>query len=121
MIELNKSMEQQIIGYSGLDLFEECYEYFENECYIADTPEAAVDLMKNSFMCMGEYRIDPITIEQIMDDYGCSCGKYAMEPKAFARFSAIAKQKNIRFKARAEDGNIPLMIVNVEGVRISHD
>lgn len=43
---MNELMEQQIIGYSGLYLFEECYKYLENPCYITNTPEAAVDLMK---------------------------------------------------------------------------
>ena len=76
----------EIIGYSGFDPGEGCYEYFENECYIADTTEGAEELMKNSFMCMGDYRIDPITIDRIMKDFGCSCGKYAMEKTAFDRF-----------------------------------
>jgi hypothetical protein len=27
-----------LIGYSALKIFDECYEYNENACYIADTP-----------------------------------------------------------------------------------
>ena len=118
---MEEPRSEEIIGYSGFDKFEECYEYFENACYIADTPEAAGQVMKNSGNRMGEYRIDPITIEQIMDDYGCSCGEYAMEQEAFARFTAIAKPKGIRFEARTEDCSVPLSIVDVEGVRISED
>ena len=30
-----------IIGYSGFDVFEECYGYNENACYIADTEASA--------------------------------------------------------------------------------
>lgn len=110
-----------IIGYSGFDLFEECYEYFENACYISDTQEGIKDLMKNSFTCMGEYRVHSITIDQIMNDYGCSVGEYAMEQGAFAKFKTIASEKNIRFQARPEPGDVPLMIVNVEGVKITDD
>ena len=114
-------MTPEIIGYSGFDISEDCYEYFENSCYIADTPQSAENLMKNSFNCIGLYRIAPITIDQIMDDFGASCGDYAMEKKAFDRFKAAAVKKDIHFSANKEDCDIPLMIVEVEGVRISDD
>ena len=109
------------IGYSGFDHSEECYEYFENSCYIADTPQAAEKIMRNSYTCVGRYRIDPVTIEQIMVDYGCSCGEFAMEKGAFNRFKVLAEQKNIGFRANEEDCDVPLMIVKVEGVKISDD
>ncbi len=110
-----------VIGYSGLDLFEECYEYCENACYIADTPAAAEDLMKNSFMCTGKFRIDPVTIKQIMSDYGSSCGEFAMELAAFDRFKVIAAANGIRFDAKKEDYDVQLMVVDVEGVTIQND
>ena len=96
---MNDPRLEDTIGYSGFEKFEECYEYFENACYIADTPEAAAQLMEDSGACIGEYRIDPITLAQILDNYGCSCGEYAMQPEAFARFTAIAKLKGVRFEA----------------------
>ena len=115
-------MTLQIIGYSGFDPYEECYEYFENSCYIADTPKSAENLMENSFSCVGTYRIDPVIIEQIMDDFGVSCGDYAMEKEAFDRFKAVAEKENISFEANEEENtDIPLIIVKVEGVRISDD
>ena len=114
-------MTFKIIGYSGFDPYEECYEYFENSCYIADTPQSAKNLMKSSFSCVGTYRIDPVTIEQIMDDFGASCGDYAMEKEAFYRFITVAEKENIRFSAKEEDSDIPLIIVEVEGIRISDD
>ncbi len=114
-------MTLKIIGYSGFDPHEGCYEYFENSCYIADTPKAAENLMRNSFLCVGTYRIDPVTIEQIMDDFGASCGDYAMEKEAFDRFKAVADKENIHFIAKEENSDIPLIIVEVEGVRISDD
>lgn len=114
-------MTLRIIGYSGFDPYEECYEYFENSCYIADTPQSADNLMRNSFSCVGPYRIDPVTIEQIMDDFGASCGDYAMEKEAFDRFKVVTEKENIRFRVNEEDPDIPLTIVEVEGVRISDD
>jgi len=52
-------MSLKIIGYSGFDSYEECYDYFENSCYIADTPKSAENLMKNIFFsCVANYRID---------------------------------------------------------------
>ncbi len=114
-------MSLKIIGYSGFDSYEECYEYFENSCYIADTPKSAENLMKNSFSRVANYRIDPVTIEQIMDDFGCSCGDYAMEKEAFDKFTAVAEKDNIRFIAKEEDTDIPLIIVKVEGVNLSDD
>ena len=114
-------MTLRIIGYSGFDPYEECYEYFENSCYIADTPQSADNLMRNSFSCVGPYRIDPVTIEQIMHDFGASCGDYAMEKEAFDRFKVVAEKENIRFRLNEEDPDIPLTIVEVEGVRISDD
>jgi hypothetical protein len=65
---------------------------------------------------MEECRIEQITIEQIMKDYGCSCGEYAMEQAAFDKFKVEASKKDIRFEARPESCDIPLLIVNVEGV-----
>ncbi len=109
------------IGYSGFDPYEECYEYFENSCYIADTPKSAENLMRNSFSCVGAYRIDPVTIEQIMGDFGASCGDYAMEKEAFDRFKAVADQEKIHFIAKKENSDIPVIIVEVEGVKISDD
>jgi len=37
---LEKAFPGTIIGYSAFRLFDECYEYNENACYIADSPES---------------------------------------------------------------------------------
>ena len=110
-------MTDVIIGYSGINLFEECYEYHEDACYIADTKEDIEVFMKKCSLCAREYRIDPIAIEQIMNDYGCSLREYAMEQGAFKKFKTIASEKGIRFRARHEQCDVSLMIVNVDGVK----
>ena len=109
----------ELIGYSGLDLDEECYEYFENACYIADTAESAESLMQQSMNCVGPYRVEVVTLDRLMSDYGASCGEYALEPAAWARFERMARAKGIRFECRTEACDVPLTIVEVHGVKIS--
>ena len=107
---------EDIIGYSGFDIFEDGYFYFENECYVADTRDRADKLMKESFFRQSDYRIVPIRIDDIMQDYGVSSGRFAMEEAAFTNFQSIAEANGIRFQARREDGtDVPLIIVEVEG------
>ena len=50
-----------------------------------------------------------------------SCGDYAMEKEAFDIFKSVADKEDIRFSVNEEDCDVPLMIVEVEGVRISDD
>jgi hypothetical protein len=71
-----------IIGYSGFDVFEECYGYDEDACYIADTEAAAHHFMQVASMS-GAYRIEPVTLSRIMDDFGFSLGEFTMERTAF--------------------------------------
>jgi hypothetical protein len=106
-----------VIGYSGLDLFEECYGYSEDACFIGDSREAAQQFMDDSLTGGDDFRIDAVTIEDIMNDYGSSCGEFAMESEAFRRFTAVAAVNGIRFEATPFDGDESLMVVEVEGVR----
>ncbi len=110
-----------VIGFSGFDLFEECYEYNEDACYVADTHEAAATFMENAFTGSGNFRIDAVTIADIMNDFGSSCGEFAMESGAFRRFSAIASTNGIRFQATPYDGDESLMVVDVEGAKYPDD
>jgi hypothetical protein len=108
---------ETVIGYSGLDLSEECYGYNENACFIGDSRAAAKQFMEDSLMGSGDFRIDAVTIEEIMNDFGSSCGEFAMESEAFRRFTAIAALNGIRFEATPFDGDESLMVVEVEGTR----
>ncbi len=108
-----------VIGYSGFDVFEECYGYNENACYIADSEPSAHRFMRDDILG-GEYRIEPVTISQIMDDYGYSLGEFAMESDAFSRFRRTAREAGIRFRTKTEEFFPGLTLVNVEGVK-RHD
>jgi hypothetical protein len=109
---------EPILGYSGLDLSDECYGYHENACFVADTKASAHEFMRQA--AMGEYRIEPVTLSRIMEDYGCSFGEFAMEKEAFARFRAAAKEAKIQFKSAPVDFCPDLTLVNVERVK-PHD
>ncbi len=110
------AQNEPVIGYSGFDVFEECYGYNEDACYLADT-EASANRFMRAATLGAEYRIEPVTLSQMMDDYGSSFGEFAMEKEAFARFRAAASDAGIRFDANAVDFCPDLTLVNVEGVK----
>ena len=107
---------EPIIGYSGFDVSEECYGYNENACYIADTEARAHGFMREAAFA-GEYRIEPVTLSRIMDDFGYSSGEFAMELNAFGRFRAAANAAGIRYDNGSVEGCHDLMLVHVMGVK----
>ena len=111
---------ETVLGYSGFELFEECYGYNENACFIADTEAAAHRFMRVA-PSGSEYRIVPVMLSQMMDDYGCSLGEFAMEREAFERFRNAANEAGIRFDPSNDDFGPELTVVNVEGVNIHDD
>jgi hypothetical protein len=44
-----------------------------------------------------------------------------MEPAAFGRFIAIAAANGIRFRAMPYEGDVPVMVVDVDGVECQND
>lgn len=72
-------------------------------------------------MSIGDFRIDAVTIVEIMNDYGVSCGEFAMTSAAFRRFLAVAAANAILFRATPYDGDESLMVVYVEGVQFPDD
>jgi len=88
----NKNTET-IIGYSAFKLFDECYEYNENACYIADSPESLKKFLDGAMFAVEDYRTDAVKLSDIIDDYGCSLGEFAMEPKALKRFKQTTDLK----------------------------
>lgn len=105
-----------IIGYSAFILFDECYEYNENACYIADSEESLKAFLEDASFNINDYRFDAIKLSDILDDYGCSCGEYAMEPEALNRFKQVS---NIPYTVEPYDdpfnsGEPDLFIVNID-------
>lgn len=112
--------DNAVIGYSGLERYEETYGYNEDACYIADTEVSAHRFMREG-VGVDEYTIEPVTLSRIMQDYGCSVGEFVMEREAFARFRAAAEQAGVSFRTREVEGAENLTVVNVDGVRLSHE
>ena len=109
-----------VIGYSGFDVLEECFEYNENACFIAATAPAADRFMRDAFM-MPDYRIVPVTLSQIMSDYGGSVGEFAMEKEAFNRFRDAATEAGVVFETETDPFDPELIMVTVEGVQMRDD
>jgi hypothetical protein len=106
--------EHTIIGYSGFILFEECYEYNENACYIAESEDAAIQFMEDCGYDKSDFRIDAISLNDLQNDYGRSCGEFAMEKSAFEKFQRIAKENEIGFTVDDYDFDPTLKVVELD-------
>lgn len=111
---MSKEYKNIKIGYSGFILFEECYEYNENACYLADSKDVATQFMMDCGYDKSDFRIDEISLNDLMNDYGCSSGEYAMEKFAFEKFKIIAEKNGIKHEVEEYDLDPTLMVVNIE-------
>ncbi|MFK7980855.1 MAG: hypothetical protein AB8G86_12795 [Saprospiraceae bacterium] len=102
-----------IIGYSGFIFFEDAYLYNENACYVADSSELAEQLMLDCGYSKLDFRIDEISLNDLLNDFGCSCHEYAMEKLAFKNFKLISKENDISFESEKFDTDLDLMVVNI--------
>ena len=112
---------ETVVGYSVFETFEECYEYNENACFIADTQDTARSFMRNAFSDANDRRIDAVRFGDIMLDFGASCGEYAMESRAYEVFRRIAELNAVTFTSEPYDGDETLLVVQVDGVTIRAD
>ena len=103
-----------VIGYSVFDTSEECYEYNENACFIAATVDDAKRVLRSAMMSPQDAEYHPVVWDDLLRDYGCSGGQYAMEAAAFARFRTLAQEQGVSFEAEAYDGDDSLMVVQIE-------
>lgn len=108
-----------IVGYSAFILFDECYEYNENACYVADSPESLKAFLKDTTFNINDYRFDKIKLSDILDDFGGSSGEFAMEPEALKRFKQVS---SVTYSVEPYDdpfneGEPDLFIVNIDKKR----
>jgi len=102
------------IGYSVFDRNEECYAYNEDACYVAASRESA-DAFRNACdLASSAARIDSVMLDDLVGDFGCSSGEYAMEAAAYARFQQLAGQHNVSFESEAYDRSGSLMVVQID-------
>ncbi len=120
----NSKMENNdnpLVGYSAFRLYDECYEYNEDACYIADSPESLKEFLEGASFNLKDYRIDSINLDDIIDDYGCSSGEFAMEPEALERFKQV---DGLTYSVEPDDdlfndGEPDLFVVNVDRKNVS--
>ena len=96
----NQNNSDMLVGYSALRIFDECYEYNENACYIADTPESLIEFLDGAMLSVEGYRIEPVSISEMLNDFGCSSGEYALEPKALEKFEQAIKESEIIYTVK---------------------
>ncbi len=82
---------KEIIGYSAYNTHLEAFEYNENECFIADSIESLKAFIDWAGFRRDEYKLGPVWMVDIIDDFGVSNGRFCMEPEAFARFEKAAR------------------------------
>jgi len=113
--------QDTVIGYSVFEKFEECYQYNENACFVADSQASAQAFLENGFDDPKDCRIDAVTFADVMRDFGCSCGEYAFESQAFKVFQSVAALNAVTYDAEPDDGDFLLMVTEVDGVSRTDD
>jgi hypothetical protein len=89
---------ETVIGYSALERFEECYEFEGEACYIADSPESLRHYLRKAGLPVKDYRLDAVKFAELLNNFGCAFGQYALEAQALARFEEAAKTHGLKYK-----------------------
>ena len=80
--------KSKTIGYSARWLLYNTFEYYEDACYIADTPE-----LLRSFKELGssgsDYETVAVSVSDVLEDYAFSNRWYAFERGAFEKFVKV--------------------------------
>jgi hypothetical protein len=111
---------ETLIGYSIFEVSEECWQYNENACFIAATRSGAEAFLRDGWTPADDCRIEAVCLADILRDFGCSGGEYAIEREAFLRFQQLAEVNGVRFEAEPYDGDDSLLVVNIDGI-VRHD
>jgi hypothetical protein len=106
---------QTHVGYSIFDSFEDCFDYNENACFIASTRAKAIEFAESAFGDMRGRRIVDVSFADVMNDFGVSCGEYAMELDAFHRFKRVADLNGRTIYAKPYDCDETLIVVDLHG------
>lgn len=110
---MEKEIKKTIIGYSGFIVFEQCYEYNENACYLSESKDSISQFMIDFGYTKSQFRIDEITIQHLIDDYGCSSGEFAMSEIVFERFKKAAAIFNLEYTSKDWYMDPNLKVVNI--------
>jgi len=97
MINNTEKNSEITVGYSALRIFDDCYEYNENACYVAGTSDSLKEFLLNAMLPVNDYEITPVLVSDLINDFGCSSGEYALELEALSRFEKVAEAFNIAY------------------------
>ena len=112
------SQPGDVIGFSVFELFEECYEYVGNECFIAGSREQAEVYRRDAGLNAADARIDEVRCSDLLEDFGVSGGRHAMETEAFTRFQAAAQAAGVRFETRTDVLFDGLVFVSIDPAQV---
>jgi hypothetical protein len=107
---------KRLIEYSIFEESVECWQYNENACFIGDSRDSAVEFLRGGLTPADDCRIEAVCFADILRDFGCSGGEYAIEREAFGRFQQLAELNGICFEAEPYDGDDSLLVVNIDGI-----
>ena len=88
------------IGFSAYDRYRELYEYIENSCFIADSLETYQIFIENCWVPSKNYQPIRISFSEMVDDFGASAWRYAIEPLAFNRFKTAAEIRAVKYEVK---------------------
>jgi hypothetical protein len=92
------------IGYSAYETAEEYYEYVENSCFIAESPEKLVEFTENCWNPAENYRKKVVRFSDMLNDYGVSGRSFAIEKGALKRFEKEAEKRGIKYQTEPYPG-----------------
>ena len=90
----------EFVGYAAFDYFHDAYLYNENACYIADSRDSLEELIENAKLMIAGHRVDPVRLPDLRQDFGMSCGQFALEKNALKRFERMAKETDLKYSVQ---------------------
>lgn len=118
---MNFKEHEAHVGYSIFDTCEDCYDYHEDACFIAATKAEAIRFAESAFGDMRGRRIVRVSYADVINDFGVSCGEYAMELDAYKRFKHVADLNEREIHAKPDHFDETLIVVNLHDSFVDDD
>ena len=92
--------KDNFIGFSAYDRYQELYEYIEDSCFIADSLETYQVFIENCWTPPEHYQPVRISFSEMLNDFGVSTFRYAIEPLALNRFKTAAEIWTVKYEIK---------------------
>jgi hypothetical protein len=90
-------LPELFVGYSALDRDEDCFEYEEDSCYVADSLTAINAYIQGASLPLRRYLMTPVSFEDLQTEFA-GTNRFAFEPAAFARMKQFAHERGVSFE-----------------------